>query len=95
MRKLSRLTQAAIESSDWIRELLCNRLKTKKNEDRIAANVPVTENSTIYAVAKDTVKKSAIVFAVALMISVFASFLLEDLKKKPGSTFLETESLAK
>jgi len=54
---------------------------TKRIENRIAASVPVTENPGTYAVSKGTVKKSAIVFAVALMMSVFVAFLLEGLKK--------------
>jgi len=53
----------------------------KKIENRIAVNIPVIENPKVYPVAKGTVKKSAIVFAIALMISVFAAFLLEGLKK--------------
>jgi uncharacterized protein involved in exopolysaccharide biosynthesis len=53
----------------------------KRIENRIAASVPVTENPGTYAVSKGTVKKSAIVFAVALMMSVFVAFLLEGLKK--------------
>jgi len=53
----------------------------KRIENRIAASVPVTENPGTYAVSKGTVKKSAIVFVVALMISIFAAFLLEGIKK--------------
>ncbi len=53
----------------------------KRIENRIAASVPVIENPGTYAVSKGTVKKSAIVFAVALMMSVFVAFLLEGLKK--------------
>ena len=53
----------------------------KRIENRIAANVPVTENPSTYAVSKGTAKKSAIVFVIALMISMFAAFLLEGLKK--------------
>ena len=53
----------------------------KKIENRIAVNIPVIENPKVYPVAKGTVKKSAIAFAIALMISVFAAFLLEGLKK--------------
>ena len=53
----------------------------KKIENRIAVNIPVIENPKVYPVAKGTVKKSAIVFAIALMISVFAAFLLVGLKK--------------
>jgi len=54
---------------------------TKRIENRIAASVPVTENPGTYAVSKGTAKKSAIVFVVALMMSVFVAFLLEGLKK--------------
>ena len=53
----------------------------KKIENRIAVNIPVIENPKVYPVAKGTVKKSAIAFAIALMISVFTAFLLEGLKK--------------
>lgn len=53
----------------------------KRIENRIAASVPVTENPGTYAVSKGTAKKSAIVFAVALMMSVFVALLLEGLKK--------------
>ena len=53
----------------------------KRIENRISASVPITENPKISLVAKGTVKKSAIVFAIALMMSVLASFLLEGLKK--------------
>jgi len=50
-------------------------------ENRIATSRPVIENPSIYAVSRGTVKKSAIVFAIAFMLSVFAAFLLEGLKK--------------
>ena len=53
----------------------------KKIENRIAASVPVTEDPTIYPIARGTVKKSGIVFVIALMMSIFVSFLLEGLKK--------------
>jgi hypothetical protein len=53
----------------------------KRVENRISASAPITENPTISPVAKGTAKKSGIVFAVALMISVFAVFLLEGLKQ--------------
>jgi len=59
---------------------------TKRLENRIVASVPVTENPGTYAVSKGTVKKSAIVFAVAFMMSVFTSFLLEGLKKSQAQT---------
>ena len=53
----------------------------KKIENRISASAPVTEKPKIYAISKGTAKKSAIVFAISLMISVFAAFLLEGLEK--------------
>jgi len=55
-------------------------------ESRIAMSTPVVESPSIYAVSKGTVKKSGIVFAVALMISTFAAFLLEGLKKSQVKT---------
>ncbi len=58
----------------------------KRIENRIAASVPVTENPGTYAVSKGTVKKSAVVFAVALMMSIFVAFLLEGLKKSQAQT---------
>ena len=53
----------------------------KKIENRISISVPVTQKPKVYAVARGTVKRSGIVFAVSLMISIFASFLLEGLQK--------------
>jgi hypothetical protein len=58
----------------------------KRIENRISVSAPVTENPKISSIAKGTTKKSAIVFAIALMISVFASFLLEGLKKSQAQT---------
>ena len=54
----------------------------KRIENKIANVVPLVEKPKIYSIAKGTVKKSAIVFVVAFMMSVFASFLLEGLKKR-------------
>ncbi len=54
----------------------------KKIENRISVSVPVSKTPKISSIAKDTVKKSGIVFIVALMLSVFASFLLEGLKNR-------------
>lgn len=54
---------------------------TKKIENRIAVSVPVAENPSIYTVSKATVKKSVVVFAVSLMISVFAALLFEGIQK--------------
>jgi hypothetical protein len=53
----------------------------KRIENKIANVIPLVERPKVYHVAKGTVKKSAIVFAVGLMMSVFAAFLLEGLKK--------------
>ncbi len=53
----------------------------KRIENKIANVIPLVEKPKVYPVAKGTVKKSAIVFVIALMMSVFASFLLEGLKK--------------
>jgi len=53
----------------------------KRIENKMANAIPLVEKPKVYPVAKGTVKKSAIVFAVALMLSVFAAFLLEGLKK--------------
>lgn len=58
----------------------------KRIENRIATSTPVIENPSIYTISKGTVKKSAIVFVIASMISVFASFLLEGLKKNQSQT---------
>ncbi len=56
----------------------------KRIENKIANVMPLVEKPKVYPVAKGTVKKSAAVFAIALMISVFTSFLLEGLKKSQG-----------
>ena len=53
----------------------------KRIENKIANVIPLVEKPKVYALAKGTVKKSAIVFAIALMLSVFTAFLSEGLKK--------------
>ena len=53
----------------------------KRIENKIANVIPLVEKPTVYPVAKGTVKKSAIMFVIALMISVFTSFLLEGLEQ--------------
>jgi len=53
----------------------------KRIENRIDTSMPVAENPSIYAIPKGTAKKSAIVFVVALIMSVFVAFLLEGLEK--------------
>jgi len=54
---------------------------TKRIENRISASVPVSQNPTISKIARGTVKKSAIVFMIAFMMSVFASFIREGFRK--------------
>ena len=58
----------------------------KRIENKIANAIPLVEKPKVYPVAKGTVKKNAIVFAVALMMSVFVAFLLEGLKKSQAQT---------
>jgi hypothetical protein len=53
----------------------------KRIKNRISASAPVSENPKISSIAKGTAKKSTIVFAIALMISLFAAFLLEGFKQ--------------
>jgi len=53
----------------------------KRIENKIANVIPLVEKPKVYTVAKGTVKKSAIVFTICLMVSVFVAFLLEGLKK--------------
>lgn len=73
-------TLAGYENND---QQLLDYLKAyiKRIENKMADSMPLVERPKIYPVAKGTVRKSAILFAVALMISVFASFLSEGLKK--------------
>jgi hypothetical protein len=53
----------------------------KKIENRISVSAPVTEKPKVYAVSKGTAKKPVIVFAISLMISIFAAFLSEGLRE--------------
>jgi hypothetical protein len=53
----------------------------KKIENKISASAPVTENPEVYAVPRGTVKKTTIVFAISLMISIFAAFLFAGAQK--------------
>jgi len=57
-------------------------------ENRISVGIPVSKNPRVYPVAKGTVKKTGIVFAVALMMSIFASFLLEGIKNKKAEAII-------
>jgi len=58
----------------------------KRIENKIASAMPLVEKPKVYPIAKGTVKKSGIVFAVAFMLSVFTAFLLEGLKKSQLKT---------
>ena len=53
----------------------------KNIENRIAVGKAIIENPSIYTISKGTAKKSGMVFVVALMLSVFAAFLLEGFKQ--------------
>ena len=53
----------------------------KRIENRISTSAPVAGKPSISAVARGTAKKSGIVLAILLMISIFAAFLLESLQK--------------
>jgi hypothetical protein len=53
----------------------------KRIENRMAVSKPIMERPDIHPVAKGTVNKSGIVFALSLMISIFAAFLLEGIRK--------------
>jgi hypothetical protein len=53
----------------------------RKIEDIVSATTAVTEKPKIYPVPDGTVKKTAIVFVISLIISVFAVFLLEAARK--------------
>jgi len=59
----------------------------KSIDNRISASAPVVENPKISSISKGTARKSAIVFVAALVISVFAAFLLEGLKKSQTPVF--------
>ncbi len=59
----------------------------KKIENRISANTLVSQNPNIFPIAKGTTKKSAIVFVVALMMSVFMSCLIEGIQKSKAQAF--------
>jgi hypothetical protein len=57
----------------------------KRFENRISDGGPVADRPLIYAVSKGTAKKSAVVFMASLMVSVFAAFLCEGIKKNRSS----------
>jgi hypothetical protein len=76
------LTQA-LGKYDQSNEHLLDYLKAyiKRIENKIANVIPLVERPNVYPAAKGTIKKSGIVFAIALMLSVFGAFFLEGLKQ--------------
>jgi CII-binding regulator of phage lambda lysogenization HflD len=54
----------------------------KRIENKMANTMPLVEKPKVYPIAKGIVKKSGMVLAVSLMISVFAAFLREGLEKR-------------
>jgi hypothetical protein len=53
----------------------------KRIENKMANTMPFVEKPKVYPIAKGTVKKSGVVFAIAFVISVFSAFLREGLEK--------------
>jgi hypothetical protein len=58
----------------------------KKLENRILSRVPVAETPKTYFVGKGTVKKTGIVFAVSLMVSIFAAFMWSGVRSRQSRT---------
>lgn len=54
----------------------------KNIEIKMSNNMPITEKPKVYVVARDTKKKASVVFAIALILSVFTAFLLEGLENR-------------
>jgi len=54
----------------------------KKIENVISTNTPIVENPRISSIDKSAYKKSAVVFAVLLMITTLTAFLLEGIQKR-------------
>ena len=53
----------------------------KRIKNRISVSAPVTKKPKVHAVSKGTVKKTAIVFIVLLMLTTFVAFLSEGIQK--------------
>ena len=70
-------------ASDYEDEELIGYLNAyiKKIENTISTNIPIVEEPRIYLIPKSSVNKTVIVFAVLLMITTFAAFLLEGIQK--------------
>lgn len=62
-----------------LKDYLSSYIRTIEN--KIAANRPVTEKPKIVPVGRGTAKKTGAVFAVCLMLSVFAAFLIEAIEQ--------------
>ena len=74
------LTKLIVDyESEELKDYLASYIKGIEN--RISTSSPVSENPQISPVAKGIAKRSGLVFAIALMMSIFAAFLLEGLKK--------------
>ena len=75
-------------ASDYEDEELIGYLNAyiKKIENTISINIPIVEEPRVYLVPKGAVKKAAIVFAVLLMITTFAAFLLEGIQKSQAQS---------
>jgi hypothetical protein len=53
----------------------------KKIENTISTNIPIVEKPRICLIPKGTINKPVIVFAVLIVITTFAAFLLEGIQK--------------
>ncbi|MCP4602717.1 MAG: hypothetical protein GY847_19745 [Proteobacteria bacterium] len=54
----------------------------KDIENRISSSTPISLTPRVLPVSKGTVKTSAIIFALSIVIALFAAFLMEGLKKR-------------
>lgn len=54
----------------------------KRIENDITTAIPLIEKPMVYAATKGTLKKTALVFVIALMLSILGAFLREGLKQK-------------
>jgi len=70
-------------ASDYEDEELIGYLNAyiKKIENTISTNIPIVEEPRLCLIPKSSVNKTVIVFAVLLMITTFAAFLLEGIQK--------------
>ncbi|MBN1621101.1 MAG: hypothetical protein JW871_00735 [Endomicrobiales bacterium] len=80
------LVDTPSEYKDGVQIMDYMKAYIKRMENKVANNMPIMEKPKIYPVAKGTVKKTAKVFAAALVIAVFISFMLEVIKKSRPQT---------